>query len=137
MQGLVVGALTTSWGIKIPLVGLAVIGCVSFVPIALSPVLATLAITNVARRASEYGLGKPVRDMLYTVATPQEKYLAKNVIDTLVYRGADTLGSWVHTFLLALGVTLAGLGWIAAAAMGVTVLIAATVAREYRLRGGL
>lgn len=137
LQGLVVGALTTRWGIKIPLVGLAVIGCVSFVPIALSPALATLAITNVARRASEYGLGKPVRDMLYTVTTPQEKYLAKNVIDTLVYRGADALGSWVHTFLLALGVTLAGLGWIATAAMGATVLIAATVARGYRLRGGL
>lgn len=137
LQGLVVGTLTTRWGIKVPLVSLAVIGCVSFIPVALSPLLSMLAITNVARRASEYGLGKPVRDMLYTVATPQEKYLAKNVIDTVIYRGSDALGSWTHTVLLAMGITLTGLGWIAAAAMGATVLIAAAVAHGYRLRGGL
>jgi ATP:ADP antiporter, AAA family len=100
-------------------------------------VLATLAITNVARRASEYGLGKPGRDMLYTVATPQEKYLAKNVIDTVIYRGIDVFGSWTHTGLLAVGVTLAGMGWIAAGAMGATIFIALAVARGYRQRGGL
>lgn len=137
LQGLVVGLITSRWGIKIPLIGLAIIGCISFIPIALSPVLATLAITNVIRRASEYGLGKPIRDMLYTVSTPQEKYLAKNVIDTVIYRGADAVGSWVHTFLLALGVTLAGLGWVAAAVMGTTMFIAAAVAKGYRQRGGL
>lgn len=137
LQGLVVGLITTRWGIKIPLVGLTVIGCISFIPIALSPALATLAVTNVVRRASEYGLGKPIRDMLYTVSSPQEKYLAKNVIDTVIYRGADAVGSWVHTFLLALGITLAGLGWIAAAVMGTTVFIAAAVAKGYRQRGGL
>jgi AAA family ATP:ADP antiporter len=135
LQSLVVGALTTRLGIKVPLVGMAVIGFVSFIPVALSPVLATLAITNVARRAGEYGLGKPARDMLYTVATPQEKYLAKNVIDTLIYRGSDALGSWVHTLLLALGITLAGMGWIAAVATGATVFVAAAVARGYRNRG--
>ncbi len=135
LQGLVVGALTTRWGIKIPLVGMAVVCCVSFIPIALSPALAALSITNVVRRASEYGLGKPARDMLYTVSTPQEKYLAKNVIDTVIYRGSDVLGSWTHTLLLALGVSLAGLGWIAAVAAGAMVFIAAAVARGYRKRG--
>ncbi len=137
LQGIVVGLITTRWGIKIPLMGLAVIGCISFIPIAFSPVLATLAVTNVVRRASEYGLGKPIRDMLYTVSSPQEKYLAKNVIDTVIYRGADAIGSWAHTFLLVLGVTLAGLGWIAAAVMGTTVFIAAAVAKGYRKRGGV
>jgi AAA family ATP:ADP antiporter len=133
-QGVVVGLLTSRFGIRAPLLGMAVIGCISFIPVALSPALATIAITNVARRASEYGLGKPGRDMLYTVATPQEKYLAKNVIDTVVYRGADVLGSWTHTALIAVGVTLAGLGWIASAGMAATVFVALAVARGYELR---
>lgn len=137
LQSVVVGALTARWGIKTPLLGLAVIGCLSFIPVALNPVLMTFAVTNVVRRASEYGLGKPARDMLYTVSTPQEKYLAKNVIDTVIYRGSDAVGSWLHTFLLMLGITLAGMGWIAAAAMGSTIVIAAAVAKGYKRRGGL
>lgn len=137
LQALVVGLVTTRWGVKIPLMGLTLIGCISFIPVALSPVLMTLAVTNVIRRAAEYGLGKPIRDMLYTVSSPQEKYLAKNVIDTVIYRGADAIGSWAHTFLLALGFTLAGLGWMAAAVMGTTVFIAAAVARGYKNRGGI
>jgi AAA family ATP:ADP antiporter len=75
--------------------------------------------------------------MLYTVATPQEKYLAKNVIDTVLYRGIDVLGSWTHSGLLILGITLAGMGWIGAACLGITVLVALAVARGYQQRGGL
>jgi AAA family ATP:ADP antiporter len=135
-QGAVVGLLTARFGIKAPLVGLAVIGFLSFIPIALAPTLGVLAITNVIRRASEYGLGKPGRDMLYTVTTPQEKYLAKNVIDTLIYRGSDSLGNWLHSALLALGFTLVGLSWTAAALLAVSIFIALAVARGYRARGG-
>jgi AAA family ATP:ADP antiporter len=136
LQAVVVGILTTRFGIKAPLLSLAIIGCASFVAVALSPVLATLSMTNVIRRAAEYGLGKPGRDMLYTVATPQEKYLAKNVIDTVLYRGIDVLGSWTHSGLLLLGFSLAGIGWVGAAGLAISVLITLAVARGYQQRGG-
>lgn len=135
-QALIVGVLTSKFGIRAPLIGMAIIGCLSFIPIALSPTLGVLAITNVIRRSSEYGLGKPGRDMLYTVSTPQEKYLAKNVIDTLIYRGSDSLGNWLHSLFLVFGITLAGMGWIAAGLVGLSIFIALGAVRGYYARGG-
>lgn len=136
LQGLVVGVVTSRFGIKAPLLGLSIIGCISFVCVALSPMLSTLALNGVVRRASEFGLGKPGRDMLYSVTTPQEKYLAKNVIDTVLYRGSDVIGGWLHNGLIAVGVGLAGLSWIAAIAMAGTAFIAMGIARGYTARGG-
>jgi AAA family ATP:ADP antiporter len=136
-QAVVTGLLTSRFGIKAPLIGMSLIAFVSFIPVAIAPALGTLAITNVIRRASEYGLGKPGRDMLYTVTTPQEKYLAKNVIDTLIYRGSDSLGNWLHTLLLALGFTIVGISWTAATLLVISLAVAALVVRGYHRRGGV
>jgi len=136
LQALVVGLLTARFGVVTPLVGLATIGFFAYGALALSPLLSTLAISNIARRSGEFGLGKPARDMLYTVATPQEKYLAKNVIDTVLSRGGDVVAVWIYSGLALLGVGLAGLGAIAAAAMIGAVLVALAVVRGYRGRGG-
>lgn len=51
----------------------------------------------VMRRAGEYALARPGREMLFTVVPPEAKYKAKNVIDTAVYRGADAVSGWVKT----------------------------------------
>jgi AAA family ATP:ADP antiporter len=104
--------------------------------VALSPVIGVLAFTTVIRRASEYGLAKPGRDMLYTVTTPQEKYLAKNVIDTLIFRASDSLGNLLHTILIGIGMGLAGLSWTAALLLAGSAFIVMNVAGEYRRRGG-
>src|SRR5690349_1280205 len=94
LQAVIVGPLTLRLGVAAPLVGLGVVVCIAFGAVALMPTLWVLGASNIARRAAEYGLGKPGRDMLYTVTTPQEKYLAKNVIDTLVARSGDLIGGW-------------------------------------------
>jgi AAA family ATP:ADP antiporter len=51
------------------------------------------------RRAGEYALVRPGREMLYTVVGDEEKYKAKNFNDTVVYRGADALSGWVKAAL--------------------------------------
>lgn len=136
LQAIVTGLLTSRFGIAAPLLGLVLVVLISFVMLALSPLLGMLAITNVMRRACEYGMGKPGRDMLYTVATPQEKYLAKNVIDTVIYRGGDVLGSWLHAGLIAVGLTLVGVSWVAVVFMMGATAIAFSVVRGYHARGG-
>jgi len=136
LQALIVGPLTARFGITAPLIGLALIACIAFGAVAIAPTLLVLGVSNIARRAGEFGLGKPGRDMLYTVASPQEKYLAKNVIDTVVYRGGDFIGGWLYGGLAALGLSLAGFGWLAAITMLGAIVVALAVARGYRERGG-
>ena len=41
--------------------------------------------------------------MLYTVLPAEQKYRAKNFIDTVVYRGGDALSGWVKRGLDVLG----------------------------------
>ena len=57
----------------------------------------------VARRAGEYALVRPGREMLFTVLPAEDKYKAKNFIDTVVYRGGDALSGWVKRALDVIG----------------------------------
>jgi hypothetical protein len=68
-----------------------------FVWLALMPAFAVLVVVMIARRAGEYALVRPGREMLFTFVSPAEKYKAKNFIDTVVYRGADALSAWLKT----------------------------------------
>jgi len=47
------------------------------------------------RRAGEYALVRPGREMLYSVVDAEQKYKAKNFIDTVVYRGGDAVSGWI------------------------------------------
>lgn len=74
------------------------------------PILPVVAGVQVLRRASEFALVRPAREVLFTVVTRDEKYTAKSLIDTFVYRTGDALGAWGDR-LLPVG---AGVGFFAA-----------------------
>ncbi len=59
----------------------------------MSPALFVLILFEASRRAMNYGVSRPAREVLYTVVSRDEKYKAKSLIDTVVYRGADVLGA--------------------------------------------
>jgi AAA family ATP:ADP antiporter len=83
---------------------------VAFSAMALAPVPATVALAQGLRRAVEFAIVRPAREVLWTVVSREEKYKAKNVIETLVYRGGDAASGWLSTGLTALG---AGFGLVA------------------------
>ncbi|HCV38062.1 MAG TPA: MFS transporter, partial [Pseudomonas sp.] len=58
------------------------------------PVFAVFVVVMVVRRAGEYALVRPGREMLFTVLPAEDKYKAKNFLDTVVYRGGDALSGW-------------------------------------------
>ena len=136
LQLLVVGQIAKRAGgiAVLMLVGVALALC--FIPIVFFPTLAVLAAINVVRRAMEFGLAKPARDMLYTVVDAEKKYKAKNVIDTTLYRGADMTATWMHGLLAAAGMTLSALGVLAAILALLTVAISLSLGKEYRELGG-
>jgi AAA family ATP:ADP antiporter len=136
-QFLVVGRLTTWFGVRTTLVLTTLLAVVCFVGLGLAPMLATLVIVNVALRSTEFGIAKPARDMLYTVVDAESKYKVKNVIDTAVYRGSDTASSWAHGAIAALGVGLVGFAWLSVALATAYVGLAWAVGSGYKRRGGV
>lgn len=98
-------------GIGGALVALPLATLVAFAAMAASPAPATVALAQGLRRAVEFAVVRPAREVIWTVVSREEKYKAKNVIETLVYRGGDAASGWLSFGLTALG---AGFGLLAA-----------------------
>ncbi|MCF8080674.1 MAG: MFS transporter [Desulfobacterales bacterium] len=80
-----------------------------FAALAWASTLAVIVAVQVLRRAGNYAVMRPAREMLYVVLTKEEKYKSKNFIDTVVYRGGDAVSAWVYTGLQALGMSAGGI----------------------------
>lgn len=82
-----------------------------------APSLTVLAIIMVAGKSATHGLTRPARELLFTVIPRADKYRAKNVIDTMVYRLGDFGSSWLNR-----GLEAAGAGVLAIAALPLSVI---------------
>lgn len=114
-QVFLTGRIVQRLGIVVLLTAVPVVMAFGFLWLALAPTFAVFAIVMVTRRAGEYALARPGREMLFTVVGPEAKYKAKNVVDTAVYRGADAVSGWVKTGIDAIAgspaiVAVAGAG---------------------------
>ena len=90
------------FGLLPALMILPILTLLSFVWMSVDASLSAVAIGLVLRRAAEYALAKPAREALFASLSREEKYKAKNVIDTLVHRGGDMSGSWLAGWLKAM-----------------------------------
>jgi AAA family ATP:ADP antiporter len=96
-----------------------------FATLALAPTFAVLIGVMVVRRVGEYAIARPSRDTLYTVVSREEKYKAKSLIDTFVYRGGDATSASVHALLKSsFGLGLVGIAWVGAAVAAAWALVA-------------
>lgn len=98
---------------------LPIMNAAGFLVLALSPALAAMIAFQVLRRTADYAVSRPAREVLYTSVSPAERYKAKNVIDTLVYRGGDAASGWFFDALVAAGMSLGAI-----AALGVPIALA-------------
>jgi AAA family ATP:ADP antiporter len=131
LQGIVTTRIIRRFGVTGGLVTMPLAALASFLWIVLAPMLLPLAVNQVLRRAGEFGVAKPSREVLFTAVDPESKYKAKNFIDTVVQRGADTGASWLHGALQAQGMLLAGYSALCAAIMVVLVGVGAALGRAY------
>lgn len=114
MQLFITSRLLERFGLSIALAVIPVLMAGGFFLLGLSPVLLVLVIFQIIRRAGNYAIAKPSREVLFTILSREEKYKAKNVIDTVVYRGGDAISGWLFTALTALGMGLSGIAFIGA-----------------------
>ena len=88
--------------------------------VAVAPIIAVVSGLQIARRAGNYAITRPGREMLFTVVDRETRFKAKPVIDIVVYRGGDMVNAWAFTALTT-GVGL-GLGAVAAVGAGIAVI---------------
>ncbi|MBD9481280.1 MFS transporter [Pseudoxanthomonas sp. PXM02] len=98
-QVFITGRIAQKLGVGVLLAAVPVVVAAGFLWLALAPVFAVFVVVMVVRRAGEYAFVRPGREMLYTVVPAEQKYKAKNFIDTVVYRGGDALSGWVKRAL--------------------------------------
>lgn len=111
-QAVVVTWLTRRGSVLLSLSAMPVVIGGSFVVMALYPSATLFLGTQVLRRAADYGLGKPPREMLFTVLNPESKFKSKSLIDTVLQRGSDAVAQWLY--LLIAGISLSGIAWMCA-----------------------
>jgi ATP:ADP antiporter, AAA family len=132
LQAGIVGWLTRRGSVALSLSAMPVLLGLSFIVLALYPLGGVLLVTQVIRRAADYGLGKPTREMLFTVLNPESKFKSKSLIDTVLQRGSDVSSQWLYMALSNLG--LAGIAALCAGLSVALLAAARTLGRAFETR---
>ena len=113
-QALLTGRLLKWFGVGVTLAILPAFSVVGFLSMGFAPTLGLLVIFLTLRRAGNFAIARPARETLFTVISREDKYKAKNFIDTVVYRAGDQIGAWTSPILGSLGLGLTGVSFVAA-----------------------
>ncbi len=138
VQLLVVNRIIGKFGLTVTLMLLPIVAAIGFFVMGLFPTLAVLIVFGCIRRAGEYAISRPAREILFTVISREEKYKAKNLIDTVAERGGRAMSGWLVDGLRMLGLGLSGISFVA---VPVAILWATTAyllgRRQEQLRAAL
>lgn len=113
LQLFLTGRIIARVGLPITLGLIPFLMACGFVGLGLAPILPVLILFQVIRRAGNYALARPAREVLYTVVAREAKYKAKNFIDTVVYRAGDAISSWLFAGLKGIGLSLSSMAFLA------------------------
>jgi AAA family ATP:ADP antiporter len=105
------GPMISRFGLGAALVLLPVASIVGFAAVGTVPILLSFILFTIVRRIGEYAVAKPAREVLFTVLSLEEKYKAKNFIDTAVSRAGDAATGWIVKAVKALGVEAMQMAW--------------------------
>ena len=133
-QLLLTGRLMGRLGVIVTLCALPLFSVAGFAALAMAPTVAVFVVVQVARRVSNFALARPSREVLFTVVPREDRYKAKNFIDTVVYRGGDQIASWSYSGLLALGLSLTGIALVAVPLSGAWLALSVWLGRKQRAR---
>ena len=113
LQLFVTGRIMGWIGMAATLCALPLLSAAGFAMLAAYPGVAVFVALQVARRVSNFAFAKPAREVLFTSVAREDRYKAKNFIDTVVYRSGDQIGAWGYAGLLALGLGMTGIAVVA------------------------
>jgi ATP:ADP antiporter, AAA family len=113
VQLFLTGRILLLFGVALTLGLLPALTIVGFGALALMPTIAAVAVFQVLRRAADYAIARPTREVLFTVVPREDRYKTKSFIDTVVYRTGDQVGAWSVALLRTAGLGTAGVAMAA------------------------
>jgi AAA family ATP:ADP antiporter len=118
--------------VKVAILVLPLIAFTGYTILAFAPVLALVRAVKIAENATDYSIQNTVRNVLFLPTSRDEKYKAKQAIDSFFWRAGDVLSA----ALVFVGVTMLGLGTSGFARANLVlasiwVILAYAVGREY------
>jgi AAA family ATP:ADP antiporter len=123
IQIFLTGRIMKRIGVAATLTLVPALSVFGFLGLGLLPSVAMLVVFQVARRAGNYALARPSREVLYTVVSREDRFKAKSFIDTFVYRLGDQIGAWADPLLKAMGLGMTGIALVAAPLAGLWLVV--------------
>ena len=124
--------LATRFGLSVTLPLVPIIIILGLLIVAVSPILWVVVGLQIVRRAGEYAITKPAREMLFTIVDRESRFKAKSVIDVVVYRAGDIFWAWAFTGLTqVLGMSLAAIALVGAGIASMWSLLAVYLGRYF------
>jgi ATP:ADP antiporter, AAA family len=97
------GRVLLACGVAVTLALLPALSVIGFGALALFPTIGAVVAFQVLRRAGNFAITRPTREVLFTVVSREDRFKAKSFIDTFVYRLGDQVGAWSSALLVGLG----------------------------------
>ena len=96
--------IAIKFGLSTTLALVPVLVAISLLLLASNPTVAMVVILQVFRRAGNYAITRPSREILFTSVDQEARFKTKPFIDIVVYRGGDLVWAWFFVLLGAEGV---------------------------------
>ena len=132
IQLFVVSRLLKYFGVRVAIMILPVIALFGYTILAFAPILSLVRVVKTAENATDYSVQNTVRNVLFLPTSRDQKYKAKQAIDSFFVRTGDVLSA---------ALVYAGVTWLGFSAMGfarvnlvlaaIWVGLALAVGREY------
>jgi AAA family ATP:ADP antiporter len=135
LQFFVVSRIIKYVGVRAGVMVLPVLAFVGYAVLAFVPVLALVRLVKIAENATDYSIQNTVRNVLFLPTSRDEKYKAKQAIDSFFWRAGDVLSAaLVFVGISVLGFGTAGFARANLVLTGIWLLLAFAVGREYTRR---
>ena len=126
------GRIASRLGLPVTLSSVPLLICVGMLLLMTAPSVAAVIAIQIVRRAGNYAISRPGREMLFTAVDRETRFKAKPVIDIVVYRGGDMLNAWGFTALTqGLGLGLGAVAGVGAGIAALWALVGIAIGRRF------
>lgn len=134
VQFFATGRLIARFGVGRAAAILPLVFGLGFLALAFTPMLIVVIAFQAVQRTANFALSNPAREILFTVLEREEKYKAKNVIDIVVFRGADAASGWLFALLRGAGAELSAISLATVPLAGIWLVLALALGRAHERR---